>query len=143
MLEEARGLFERIEAPEEVRVVDVSIAEASLLAGDLDATLRVTGELLADEEAADLEAEARGLRGFALLRLGDAEQAEAQFRLGAPSGRANETAYGYALNCLGLAAAEVADAAEWTDRGVTVLRQLGATLPQVATEPRRASASRR
>jgi class 3 adenylate cyclase/tetratricopeptide (TPR) repeat protein len=143
LLQEARGLFERIDAPDEVRVTDVALAEAALLAGDLDATLRITGELLGGEEAADLEPEVRALRGFALLRLGQTPQAEAEFRLGAPAGRANETAYGYALNCLGLAGANVEDAAAWTDRGLTVLRQLGATLPQVATEPRRASSNRR
>jgi class 3 adenylate cyclase/tetratricopeptide (TPR) repeat protein/ABC-type cobalamin transport system ATPase subunit len=139
LLQEARDLFERIDAPEEVRGVDLSIAEAALLAGDVDTTLRVTGVLLGNEEAGDLEAEVRSLRGFALLRVGDTAGAQAEFRLGAPAGRANESAYGYALSCLGLAAVQVEDAAEWADRGLTVLRQLGATLPQVATEPRRAA----
>jgi class 3 adenylate cyclase/tetratricopeptide (TPR) repeat protein len=132
LLQESRALFEKIDSPDEAVLTDVAIAEATLLAGDAEGTVHDTNELLEAEATHDLEAELRALRGFALLRLGRHAEAVAEFRAGAPSGRATESAYGYALNCFGLARADVEDAAAWTDRGVTVLRQLGATLPQVA-----------
>jgi tetratricopeptide (TPR) repeat protein/ABC-type cobalamin transport system ATPase subunit len=132
LLHEARALFEKIDSPDEALLTGVAIAEATLLTGDAEGTVHDTSELLEAEAARDLEAELRALRGFALLRLGRHAEAVADFRAGAPTGRATESAYGYALNCLGLAHADVADAALWADRGVTVLRQLGATLPQIA-----------
>jgi predicted ATPase/class 3 adenylate cyclase len=125
LLKEARLLFEKIDAPDEAAVTDLSIAEATLLAGDVDATLRATEELLASEAASQLESDLRALRGIAFLRLGRANDASDEFRRGAPTGRASGSTYAYALNCLGLSRAGGEDAAQWEDRGMTALRQLG------------------
>lgn len=143
LLQESRALFDKIDSPDDVLLTGVAIAEATLLTGDAEGTVHDTNDLLEAEGATVLESELRALRGFALLQLGRDAEAVAEFRAGAPTGRSTESAYGYALNCLGLARAGVEDAAAWTDRGVTVLRQLGATLPQVAAEPGRASSTRR
>jgi hypothetical protein len=61
----------------------------------------------------------------ALLRIGREHEAILEFQRGAPSGRASDSTYAYALNCLGLSRAGADDAAKWEDRGTTALRQLG------------------
>jgi class 3 adenylate cyclase/tetratricopeptide (TPR) repeat protein len=132
LLKESRALFDQIDAPDEALVTGVAIAEAALLAGDAEGVVRDTGQLLEAEGAGELESELRALRGFALLHLGRHAEAVAEFRAGAPTGRSTESAYGYALNCLGLAQAGVPDAATWKDRGTTVLRQLSVVALPIA-----------
>jgi len=125
LLEEARTLFEKIEAPDEALLTDLSIAEAILLGGDPAGTLACTEELLASESVADLESHLRALRGLAHLRSGRPGEAVAEFEQGVPAGRASDSTFAYALNCLGLSLAGVEDTGPWGDRGSTVLRQLG------------------
>jgi tetratricopeptide (TPR) repeat protein len=130
LLKEARLLFEKIDAPDEAAITDLSIAEATLLSGDIDGALRATDELLASESASELEADIRAVRGVAFLRTGRQDDAILEFQRGAPSGRASDSTYAYALNCIGLGRAGAEDAAQWADRGATALRQLGVvTLP--------------
>ena len=132
LLTESRALFDQIGSPDEVLMTGVAIAEAVLLVGDTEGAVRHTGELLEADGADELESELRALRGFALLRLGRHTEAVAEFHAGAPTGRSTESAYGYALNCLGLAQSGVPDAETWRDRGTTVLRQLSVVALPVA-----------
>ena len=125
LLKESRDLFDRIGAPDEVVLTDVATVEASLLRGDAVAAVHGADALLGVEEATAHESEIRALRGFALLALGRTAEAEADFRAGAPLGRSADDAYGYAVNCLGIATTAGEDAGTWRDRGDTVLRQLG------------------
>jgi len=135
LLQESQALFEKIDSPDEALLTGVAIAEATLLTGDAEGALHDTDELLETEGMERVAAELRALRGFALLRLGRDAEAEADFRAGAPTGRSTESAYGYALNCLGLAHVGVVDAATWQDRGTTVLRQLSVVSLPVAEIP--------
>jgi tetratricopeptide (TPR) repeat protein len=136
LLKEARATLEKIDEPDEAVLADLAIAEATLLGGNLDGTVHMTGELLTNEAAAHVEADLRALRGLAFLGLRRSEEAAVEFRQGAPAGRASGRAFGYALNCLGLSRAGAEDAALWEDRGLTTLRQLGVVaLPMLDKDP--------
>ncbi|WP_183408171.1 AAA family ATPase [Nocardioides pocheonensis] len=125
LLDEARALFEKIDAPDEAAHTGLAIAEAMLLGGQVAAAVDCADELLAAGSVEHLEADLRALRGLALLRLGHVEDAIEEFGRGVEAGRSADRTHAYALSCLGLARAGVEDAAQWHDRGATALRQLG------------------
>ncbi|MGY2874246.1 class 3 adenylate cyclase/tetratricopeptide (TPR) repeat protein [Marmoricola sp. URHA0025 HA25] len=125
LLKEARLLFDKIDAPDEGALTELSIAEATLLGGDVEAALRCTDELLVSESAGLLEADLRALRGVAHHRSDRDALAVEEFQRGAEAGRDSHRTYAYAVNCLGLARTHGDDAARWEDRGTTALRQLG------------------
>jgi class 3 adenylate cyclase/tetratricopeptide (TPR) repeat protein len=125
LLKQARAVFDDIDAPDEAGIAEVAIAEAMLLGGDLAGAARRTSELLATGAASSHESELHGLRGLALLGLGQQAEAVEEFRRGTTTGRASGSSYAYALSCLGLSRAGAEEAALWADRGNTALRQLG------------------
>jgi tetratricopeptide (TPR) repeat protein len=133
LLQEARVLFATIGADDEAARTDLSIAEATLLSGDLTGALHRTEALLAGTELDDQRAEAHALRGFALLRLDRRDEAVREFRHGAP-GHGRVRGYGEALSCLGLAEAGVERASAWTERGWRALRSLDVVAPPAPAE---------
>ncbi|MBW8751070.1 MAG: AAA family ATPase [Propionibacteriales bacterium] len=136
LLKEARLLFEKIDAPDEAALTDLSVAETLVLSDDVDAALRCTDELLAAGSVSQLEADLRAIRGFAFLRREQPAEALEEFGRGVPAGRSSDSTYAYALCCLGLSRAGAEDAAAWEDRGRTVLRQLGVVAtPLLDAEP--------
>jgi tetratricopeptide (TPR) repeat protein len=125
LLEEARDLFETIDAPDEVMLTNLAIAETALLGGDPEEALQQTTELIDAEATSDLGAELRALHGFALLRTGRGAEAEEEFRRGAAADVSAANSFGYALNCLGLSRTGAEDAPVWGERGTTALHELG------------------
>jgi class 3 adenylate cyclase/tetratricopeptide (TPR) repeat protein len=124
-LQEAKARFEEIDEPDEAFLTGLGIAEGLLLAGDTSAALAVLDTLSQDENAEDVADQLHALRGLALLRLGGRVQASSEFRRGLSAAGPTGHSFGFALNCLGLAAAGAADGSVQAERGKRALRDLG------------------
>ena len=127
LLARARDLLVQIEAPQELRHVDLARVEGRLLDGDPEGALRLADELMAGPEADGyrIDADLNWLRGYALVGLRQPDQAEAEFRSGlASAGQAGDL-YPAALCATGLVALGVPDAVERKADASRMLDELG------------------
>lgn len=124
LLERAASLFTDIDDPGEAFLTQLAISEATILIGDATAALARLDAMLAEGDAEDIADQIHSLRGVALLHLDRRAEAESAFRTALAADDA-EQSFSTAVSCLGLARCDLADAADWAQRGDAALRSLG------------------
>ena len=127
LLNRARRMLIEIDAPQELRRLDLALVEARLLGDDPEGALKLADELTAapEAEAYSIVAELSWLRGHALLRLRLPVEAEAEFRAGLAAATEAGEVYPAAVCAMGLAALDVPDAEERRADATRVLDELG------------------
>ena len=127
LLNRARSMLIEIDAPQELRRLDLARVEARLLDDDPEEALRLADELMAgpEAEAYRIVPELNWLRGHALLRLRLPADAEAEFRAGLAAATEAGELYPAAVCAMGLAALGVPDADERRADATRVLAELG------------------